>query len=977
MSEAAPFDYSQTLFLPQTEFPMRGNLPALEPVLLAKWEKLNVYGQLRAQANYTPAHFAGHEQSEARSVSVERSATANKRVPFILHDGPPYANGNLHIGHALNKILKDFIVRSRQMQGYDAPYIPGWDCHGLPIEWKVEEENRAKGRKKDDIPVLEFRKQCRDFAAHWVGVQSAEFQRLGVIGDWNNPYTTMKLEAEAAIAGEVMKFAKSGALYRGSKPVMWSSVEGTALAEAEIEYQEVTSTTIFVKFPVKGQDAHIIIWTTTPWTIPANRAIGFSNRISYGMYEITAAPEDNWGKIGEKYILANNLAENIFKIAKVEEFKRLGDVNPEGLQCAHPFAEDGYDFTVPVLHGEFVTDDTGTGFVHIAPGHGPDDFGLYLMNKAAFEVAGTTTVPETVDGAGRYYEHVPLFAGVEVYTEAGKTGPANEAVIAALAQRGRILSRGRLRHTYPHSWRSKTPVIFRNTPQWFISMQDSQKGGLREVALGAIDNTKFYPETGRNRLYSMVKSRPDWVISRQRTWGVPIAIFVNKTTGTTLVDEAVNARILAAFQQQGADAWYAMDAAAFLQPEHNPADYEQIMDIVDVWFESGSTHAFVMEPRHGTTQADLYLEGTDQHRGWFQSSLLESCGTRGYAPFKGVLTHGFVLDEQGRKMSKSVGNVVAPQDVMNKAGADILRLWVAASDYEDDLRIGQEILKTMSDSYRKIRNTIRWMLGSLAHDDGAPLGDVAALPSLERYMLARLFEVGTHVQAAYDSYDYKEVYRALLNFCASDLSSFYFDIRKDTLYCEPLNSPTRRASLAVLKVIFESVTTWFAPILSFTCDEAWAYYKQDENACIHFEGLAQVNAAWQNEGLIAQWALVRDLRRVVTGALEIERAEKRIGSSLEAAPIVYIKDDFIAQAIAGLDMAEVCITSGIEIHVGQAAPEGAYALHDVRGVGVVSQKAIGQKCARSWRISPDVGSDAEYPDLTPRDAQAMRQWKAK
>lgn len=967
-------DYSETLFLPKTDFAMRAELPKREPDMLARWARMGLYERLR-------------EASKGRA-------------KFVLHDGPPYANGHLHIGHAVNKILKDFVIRSKQMAGFDAPYIPGWDCHGLPIEWRVEEEYRAAGKNKDEVPVVDFRKECRAYAEKWIAIQSEEFQRLGVIGDWKNPYTTMKFHAEAVIASELMKFATSGQLYRGSKPVMWSIVERTALAEAEVEYHEHTSHTIFVKFPVVGfrkgaktepianfpvYQGKVVIWTTTPWTIPGNRAVAFSPSISYGLYEATSAPEDNWTRAGEYLYLADSLAETAFKAGRFEA-TRLRSVSAEELKnlvLAHPFRGRGYDFDVPVLPADFVTDDTGTGFVHVAPGHGADDYNLWIANRLG-------EVPHTVQPDGAYFSHVPMFAGLRVLDDSGKEGEANKAVIDALIGADALLARGRLRHQYPHSWRSKAPLIFRNTPQWFIAMDKllSDEGvpergddgiavdTLRNRALAAIDATAFYPPAGQNRLRGMIEARPDWVISRQRAWGVPICVFVDRKTGQILKDEDVNTRIREAFEKEGADAWFAdKTGARFLGKGYNPDDYEKIDDILDVWFDSGSTHAFVLEDNPQMTwPAAMYLEGSDQHRGWFHSSLLESCGTRGRAPYDSVLTHGFALDEQGRKMSKSVGNVVAPQDVIAKSGADILRLWVAASDYSEDLRIGPEILKTTVDTYRKLRNTIRWMLGALSHyreDERVAFED---MPELERLILHRLWEVGEQVRHGYGAYDFKRVFAALMPFMTSDLSAFYFDVRKDALYCDPISSQTRRAALTVIDILFDRLVRWLAPFIPFTAEEAWLQRHPGEDESVHLQTFARTEFEWRDDALDAKWEKVRRVRRVVTGALEIERAAKKIGSSLEAAPAIYV-DGELAAALKGVDLAEVCITSGVTLSTG-TPPAGAFRLDEVPGVAVEFRKAEGTKCARSWKISTEVGSDKDFPDLTPRDAQAMREWLA-
>ena len=1008
-----PPDYSKTLFLPKTDFPMRAGLPKKEPEILAHWQAIDLYGRLRAQGQ--------------------------AREKFVLHDGPPYANGNIHIGHALNKILKDLVTRSQQMAGKDSNYVPGWDCHGLPIEWRIEEAYRAKGRNKDDVPIVDFRQECRAFAATWLDVQREEFKRLGVTGDWANPYLTMSFPAEAAIAAEIHKFAANGLLYRGSKPVMWSVVEKTALAEAEVEYEDHVSDTVFVAFPVLPTSlssdltgARVVIWTTTPWTIPANRAISYSHKIPYGLYRVGAAPEGNWAKTGDLYLLADALAESVFKAAKVEAFEKVRAIAADelaGLTSAHPLAgvlPEGYAFEVPLLDGDHVTDEAGTGFVHTAPSHGRDDFDIWMArNKWLRDRKIDTRIPYTVDADGFLTKDAPGFEGRRVIDDKGAKGDANEAVIKALVAAGTLVARGRLKHQYPHSWRSKKPLIFRNTPQWFIALDqafsatpltlrsasarlegrgagasfetqaapapqdEGRRGGgshtLREVALDEIARTAWYPAAGENRITGMIKNRPDWVVSRQRAWGVPIAIFVRED-GTILRDPAVDARIVAAFAAEGADAWFQPGARERFLGPHAGEDWRKVDDVLDVWFDSGSTHAFTLGDaaafpglagiRRAPEGADrvMYLEGSDQHRGWFHSSLLESCGTRGRAPFDVVLTHGFVLDEKGQKMSKSLGNVVAPQTVIERSGADILRLWVAASDYSDDLRIGPEILKTFDETYRKLRNTLRWMLGSLGHYDPDDTVGSQAMGEIERLMLHRLAELDGEIRDAYARFDYKRVVAKLSAFLNTDLSAFYFDIRKDTLYCEAPSSEKRRAALEAVEQIFRCVTLWLAPILVFTCEEAWRARYPDA-VSVHLEAFPDIPASWRDEALAAKWDAIRTVRAVVTGALEIERAAKRLGASLEAAPAVFIADRAMFAAVASVDFAEVCITSGVDLQAG-GGPAEAFALPDVPGVGVVPHRASGRKCARSWKISTEVGRDPDYPDVTPRDAAALREWKA-
>ena len=937
-------DYRDTLFLPTTDFPMKAGLPQREPEWLARWQKLGLYERLRKEAK--------------------------GRETFILHDGPPYANGNIHIGHALNKILKDVVVRSQQMMGKDAAYVPGWDCHGLPIEWQIEEKYRKQGKNKDEVPPLEFRRECREFAQGWVDVQKEEFKRLGVSGEWDNPYLTMSFDAEAGIVREFQKFLMNGSLYRGSKPVMWSVVEKTALAEAEVEYHDHVSHTIWVKFPVvKGalDGTAIVIWTTTPWTIPANRAISYSPKIAYGLYEVA----------GEKLVLADALAEQVRKDAKVEAWTRLRDVTADELKntvCAHPFAGQGYDFDVPLLAGDHVTEEAGTGFVHTAPGHGQDDYIIWVENF------GSKDIPETVNEEGVYYDHVPLFAGKFVLTRQGKEGNANAAVIEELQKAGKLLANGKVTHSYPHSWRSKAPLIFRNTPQWFVAMDAKVEAAagkpFRQVALEEIEKVRWVPARNRNRIYSMVETRPDWVLSRQRAWGVPLTLFVRKDDGTLLRDEKVNARIVEAVAKEGADAWFERPATEFLGNEYNADDYERVTDILDVWFDSGSTHAFVLEARGIPSPADLYLEGSDQHRGWFQSSLLESCGTRGRAPYKQVLTHGFTMDEKGRKMSKSLGNVIAPQKIVEQNGADILRLWVASTDYWEDHNIGNEIIKSNVEAYRKLRNTFRYLLGNLAGFDEAERVAVADMPELERAILHRLAELDELVRKAYLDYDFKRVTHTLSNFMNVDLSAFYFDIRKDTLYCDAPSSLRRRACRTVLDELFSRLTAWLAPVLCFTVEEVWLTRFPGDEASVHLRTFPETPGEWRNEALAEKWRKVRELRRVVTGALEVERREKRIGASLEAAPDVYVsKPDYVA-ALKGVDLAELAIASQAVLIEGEG-PADAFRLDDVPGVAVVAKLAEGRKCARSWRILPEVGTDPDYPDLSLRDAAAVREYDAR
>jgi isoleucyl-tRNA synthetase len=930
-------DYKNTVFLPATDFPMKAGLPALEPKLLARWQEMDLYAKMREHARGRPQ--------------------------FVLHDGPPYANGHLHLGHALNKILKDFVVKSQQMSGRDAPYVPGWDCHGLPIEWKIEEKYREAGLDKDQVDPVEFRQECRDFAAGWIDVQREEFKRLGVTGDWDNPYTTMAYSAEAQIVRELSKFVMQGDLYKGAKPVLWSVVEKTALAEAEVEYHDHISVTIWVRFPIIEASrldlagASVVIWTTTPWTMPANKAVAYGPDIRYGLYRIDSVADGSLAAPGEKLLLATALAEQVLSDAKVTEFTPLASfagAELAGTVAHHPLAKhdanDGYWGKAPLLAGDFVTDDAGTGFVHIAPSHGEDDWKLGMAHGIP--------VPDTVMPDGTYNPIIPLFAGQSVLTKS-KDGkyycPVAKPVMEALKSQGNLLHSGKLTHSYPHSWRSKAPLIFRTTPQWFISMD---KGGLREKAMAAIEATRFVPPQGQRRLGSMVEGRPDWCVSRQRAWGVPITVFVHKSSGEILRDPLVMDRIVAAVEAEGADAWFTKPAQHFLGNDYQAEDYEQVSDILDVWFDSGSTHSFVLESGLWGLKwpADLYLEGSDQHRGWFQSSLLESSGTRGRAPFDTVLTHGFILDEQGRKMSKSLGNGTEPQDVVDSMGADILRLWVAFSDYSEDLRIGPEILKTQIDAYRRFRNTLRYLLGALDGFTEAERVPAHEMPQLERWVLHRLTEMDTLVRSTVDSFQFHSLLAELNNFCTNDLSAFYFDVRKDSLYCDHPADPRRRAARTVMDILFTCLSRWLAPFLCFTAEEAYLARHPGTSGSVHLEQFPDLPESWRDAGLAARWAVIRDLRRVTTGALELERAAKRIGSSLQAAPVLYINQKQ-ADVLAGLELEEICITSGITIDVA-AAPEGAFILPDVADAGVVFAVADGEKCQRCWKVLPDVGTHA-------------------
>jgi len=946
-------DYKSTLNLPQTDFPMRAGLPKREPNWLDRWEKIGVYDRLRDKAK------------------------DGSRQPFTLHDGPPYANGHLHIGHALNKTIKDMIVRSHQMMGFDARYVPGWDCHGLPIEWKIEEQYRKKGKNKDEVNVVDFRQECRAFAEGWVDIQRDEFKRLGITGNWENPYLTMDYHAEAVIAEEFMKFLMNGTLYQGSKPVMWSPVEKTALAEAEIEYHDHKSHTIWVPFSAQNAsgdlaEARVVIWTTTPWTIPSNKAVAYNEKVAYGLYRVDATEEESWTNAGDLYLFADTLAEDALTKSRVTEFTRVRDVAASEFECMilkHPFnglegANGFWDYDVPMIDGDHVTDDAGTGFVHTAPSHGADDYEAFVKRN------WIDRMTHNVGEESEFLPHVPFFAGLQVFDRKGKEGKANNAVIAKLVEAGGIIARGRVSHSYPHSWRSKAPIVFRNTPQWFASVdkavgdgQDQMGTTIRERALNSIDQlVKWWPQTGRNRLYSMIEARPDWVLSRQRAWGVPLTCFTKKDTLPTdpdflLRNEAINARIAAAFDAEGADCWYADGAKErFIGSDANPDDYDQVFDVLDVWFDSGSTHSFVLRDREDGTEdgiADVYMEGTDQHRGWFHSSLLQACGTLGRAPYRNVVTHGFTLDEKGNKMSKSLGNTIVPEKVVQQYGADILRLWVAQTDYTADQRIGPEILKGVADSYRRLRNTMRFMLGSLSEFTEEDRVDPTDMPELERWVLHRLAELDHKVRKGYAEFDFQGVFSAIFNFATVELSAFYFDIRKDALYCDG-DTLRRRSARTVLDILFHRLTTWLAPVLVFTMEEVWLERFGGDDSSVHLTDFPVTPADWLDEPLAAKWAQVRQARRVVTAALEVQRTDKVIGASLEAAPVVHIRDEDMLTALKSVSFDDICITSDL-ILTGDPSPAEAFRLPEIDGVGVVFEKAEGEKCQRCWKVLPDVG----------------------
>jgi len=904
----------ENINLPKTSFSMKANLPNKEPEILKIWEKLDLYKKLRDASK-------GKEK-------------------FVLHDGPPYANGHIHMGTALNKILKDIITRFHQMDGKDSVYVPGWDCHGLPIEWKIEEQYKKNKKDKNQVPIKDFRKECREFAEKWIEIHIKEFRRLGVEGDWKNYYSTMSFDAEAQIVRELGKFLLDGSLYKGYKPVLWSTVEKTALADAEVEYKDHTSNTIYAGFKVKSskinllKDAEIIIWTTTPWTIPANKALAFNKNLDYSIVEINSRSVnfDN-----NKIVIATKLLEQVSKECEIGTYKLIKNIKGkdfEGTICSHPFKNLGYQYDVPMLEANFVTLEQGTGVVHCAPSHGPDDFNLCLKN-------GIKSL-DTIDDDGRYTKHIEKFEGIHIFK-------ADQIVIENLKECKKLLANGKLTHSYPHSWRSKAPLVHRATSQWFISME---KKDLRKKALKAIDDTAFYPERGRDRIRSMIETRPDWCISRQRIWGVPLPLFVSKKTKEPLKDIDVIENIAKIFEKEGGDCWFTDDPQKFLGKKYKKEDYIKSQDIVEVWFDSGATHSYVLEKRKDLIwPASMYLEGSDQHRGWFHSSLLESCGTRGKAPFKSILTHGFVVDGKGLKMSKSTGNIIAPEDILKKYGADILRTWVAASDYEEDLRLDYSILEQHAESYRKIRNTFRFLLGNLKDkkiDFNLNSEEIEKWPELERYILHKIFELNKNFEKYFKKYNFHKIYKELLNFCSLDLSAFYFDIRKDVLYCDDIKSAKRRTCTNLLGLTLNILLKWFAPILSFTTEEIFQIINVEKNSSIHFEKFPKIPKNWENKKLHEKWEKLKIIRSVVNAGIEVKRSSKEIGSSLEADIEIYLGKEFL-EPIKDINLSEYFITSKASVK-SMIKDDKIFKSKDIAGVGVVVQKAKGEKCSRCWKI---------------------------
>jgi isoleucyl-tRNA synthetase len=904
----------ENINLPKTSFSMKANLPNKEPEILKNWEKLNLYKKLRESKK-------GKEK-------------------FVLHDGPPYANGHIHMGTALNKILKDMVTRFHQMDGKDSVYVPGWDCHGLPIEWKIEEQYKKNKKDKDEVPVKDFRLECREFAEKWIKIHIKEFRRLGVEGDWQNYYSTMSFDAEAQIVRELGKFLLDDTLYQGYKPVLWSTVEKTALADAEVEYKDHTSNTIYTSFKIEKtnkdflKNANVIIWTTTPWTIPVNRALAYNSKIKYSVLQIG---DDTEYFRNKSIVIASKLVNKVSEECNFKDFKILKEFSGNDFKntvCAHPLKNIGYDYDVPMLEGDFVTLEQGTGIVHSAPSHGPDDFNLCLKHgiKAS----------DTMNDAGVYSDEVPFFSGIHIFK-------ADAQIIEKLSEHKNLLGKGKLQHSFPHSWRSKAPLVYRATSQWFISME---KKNLRKKALKAIDDTSFYPEKGRDRIKSMIETRPDWCISRQRIWGVPLPLFVSKKTNEPLKDPEVIENIAKIYEKEGADCWFTDDPQRFLGKKYKKEDYIKSNDIVEVWFDSGATHSYVLEKRKDLTwPASMYLEGSDQHRGWFHSSLLESCGTRGRAPFHSILTHGFVVDGKGLKMSKSTGNIISPEEILKKYGADILRAWVAASDYSEDLRLDYSILEQHAESYRKIRNTFRFLLGNLRDKKinfKLDSKEIEKWPELERFILHQIYILNKNFKKHFKEYNFHKLYKELLNFCSLDLSAFYFDIRKDILYCDEIKSHKRQICINLLSLTLDTLLKWFAPILSFTTEEIYQILNQGKNSSIHLETFPNIPQEWKNEKLFQKWDQLKILRNVVNAAIEVKRSNKDIGSNLEADVQIYLNKEYL-KLVEDVDLSEYFITSKASA-LSMIDDDKLFTLDEVNHVKVFVKKAKGKKCSRCWKI---------------------------
>lgn len=929
-------NYKDSVFLPTTSFAMKANLREREPEILKRWQHQNLYQKIRHKAQGLPK--------------------------FILHSGPPYANGHIHVGHGFTSIFKDIVIRAHHLLGYDAPLVPGWDCHGLPIEWKIEEKYRKEGKTKKEIDIQHFRADCRAFAEDWIKIQREEFKRLGLLGDWENPYITMDPEAEADIVATFLTFLEKRSVYRGVKPVLWSVVEETALAEAEVEYEDKTSSSIYVRFKIQEspdpefQETSAVIWTTTPWSLPGNRAIAYHPDVEYAILLIQETEANAFVSPQEKIIIAKELIDHISKKLGIIDAKVLSSFKGtrfEGLKAHHPFADQGYDHDVPFLPGDHVTVDTGTGLVHTAPSHGIEDYDLGKRYHLE--------VPETVLDDGTYAAWVPLFAGDHVFK-------VDDKIITFLADNKALLAKETIVHSYPHSWRSKAPLIYRTTPQWFISLEANH---LRHQALNAIEDVDWYPSQSKNRIKGMVENRPDWCISRQRAWGVPLTIFVHKETKQPLIDSTLNQRIIESVRQEGAEAWY-KNPERFLGEDYKLTDYEPVNDILDVWFDSGSTQKFVLEKRPELAfPASLYLEGSDQHRGWFMSSLLLGCGTKNQAPYKAVVTHGFTVDEQGRKMSKSQGNVVAPDKIADTLGIEILRLWVVSCDYSDDLRIGPEILKHQEDIYRRFRNTLRYLLGAL---HGFTLEESISpqeMPDLERWVLHRLYQLDTLFKECSQSYNFQAFYSALHHFCSADLSAFYFDIRKDVVYCDSAQDRKRRATRTLFDLILDRLLHWLSPVLCFTVEEAWGARFGEACESIHLNHLPKTPEAWKNEALAQKFDLLRAQRRVITGALEVARAQGLIKSSLQAHVTVF---DPQQKMLSSIDYAELAITSSLDIS-SEMIPEIAFTSSDFDPIGIQVSVAPGHKCERCWRVLEEVGHHFSHTTLCHRCIDVIEEGK--
>ena len=925
-------DYKDTLNLPLTDFPMKANLNQREPEILARWDAENLYGQIEAAGAAKPL--------------------------YILHDGPPYANGHIHIGHALNKILKDLILKSKRMEGFHAPYVPGWDCHGLPIELQVE---KNLGSKKHAMSKLEMRRECRHYADKFIAIQKEEFQRLGVLGDWDNPYLTMNYEYEGQTAAELAKFAHNGDLYRGRKPVHWCSSCVTALAEAEVEYADHTSPSIFVRFRISddlsaaipalaGKEAYVVIWTTTPWTIPANLAIAMHPEYDYVALETEQGVLIVAEGLKDSFLKSTGLTGSVLATFKAAALERKN--------CRHPF----YERNSIILLGEHVTLEAGTGCVHTAPGHGHEDYQLAL--KEGLEVYNP------VDNHGKYLQNLEFFGGQFVFA-------ANPLVVEKLKEVGALVGSGQVSHSYPHCWRCKKPIIFRATEQWFISMEAND---LRKKSLAAINDVEWIPKWGRERIYGMIENRPDWCISRQRTWGVPITAFSCTACGEYVADGTIMDHVAEHFKKHSADVWFDWPAEQLLPagtkcPKCGAASFEKENDILDVWFDSGVSHAAVLEPNPKlSSPADMYLEGSDQHRGWFHSSLLESVGTRGVAPYKSVLTHGFVVDGSGRKMSKSVGNVVAPEEVIKKYGAEILRLWVAAQDYRDDIRISQEILTRLSEAYRRIRNTCKYILGNLSDFDPAKDAiDPAQMPEIDRWALHQLELLKEKVLSCYAEYEFHVLYHAVNGFCTVEMSAFYLDILKDRVYTSRADSLPRKSAQTVMYTILDTLLRLIAPVLSFTADEAWQYLPGKHEKSVHLASFPALQPELKNDALVERWDRIMRIRSEVSKALEQARVAKTIGHSLDARVTI---NGAAAEALllhefnAINPLQDIFIVSAVDL-ITPIVPGAEYISESIDGLRIFVAAAPGAKCERCWCYSEQLGTVAEHPAICPKCTAAV------